>query len=226
MDFSFSYKYRLTPLYLHNNLMITRPTRLWAHLHNVLSTCTRLGFPKRKLLLHFFSFDLAKILSDTVHGLFPQHQCCKHTIWENTDQCCPYGNSTPGHSAMKMSLFQSSLPLWLLAYLRKFLRYISSLSAFQFTAKKLYFKWFAMTGKTCFSSATLKSAQNFRPEKTFCRRWVVNCGRCVVSWLLRSSLDIKKSGYKPWLGTLLCSGTQHFTLTVPLSLPRCINRIT
>ena len=43
-------------------------------------------------------------------------------VVNNTDQCCPYGNSTPGHSAMKMSLFQSSLPLWLLAYLRKFLR--------------------------------------------------------------------------------------------------------
>ena len=27
-----------------------------------------------------------------------------------------------------------------------------------------------MTGKTYFGSATLKSAQNFRPEKTFCRR--------------------------------------------------------
>ena len=64
-------------------------------------------FPKH--FLHFFSFGLAKILSDTVHGLFPQHQCSKHTIWENTDQCCPYGNSTPGHSAMKMSLFRSSL---------------------------------------------------------------------------------------------------------------------
>ena len=42
-----------------------------------------------------------------------------------------------------------------------------------------------MTGKTCFGSATLKSAQNFRSEKTFCRRRVVNWGRCVVSWLLR-----------------------------------------
>ena len=47
--------------------------------------------PKRKLILHFFSSGLAKILSDTVHGLFPQHQCCKHTVLENTDQCCPYG---------------------------------------------------------------------------------------------------------------------------------------
>ena len=91
-------------------------------LYNFLSTCARLGFPKRKLLLHLISFGVAKILLDTVNGLFPQHQCCKHTIWENTDQCCPYGNSTPGHSAMKMSLFQSNLPLWLLAYLRKFLR--------------------------------------------------------------------------------------------------------
>ena len=84
-------------------------------------------------------------------------------------------------------------------------------------------QWMA---KLVFGSANLKSAQNFRPEKRFRRRWVVNCGRCVVSWLLCSSLDIKKSGYKPWLGTLLCSGTQHLTLTVPLSLPRCINRLT
>ena len=44
-------------------------------------------------------------------------------VVNNTDQCCPYGNSTPGHSAMKMSLFQSSLPLWLLAYLRKISKY-------------------------------------------------------------------------------------------------------
>ena len=137
-------------------------------------------------------------------------------VVNNTDQCCPYGNSTPGHSAMKMSLFQSSLPLWLLVYLRKFLRNTHFLA---------FCKWFAMTGKICFGSAALKSAQNFRSEKTFCRRWVVNWGRCVVSWLLHLSLDIKKSGYKPWLGTLLCSGT-HFTLTVPLSLPRCINTLT
>ena len=86
------------------------------------------------------------------------------------------------------------------------------------------FKWFAMTGKTCFGSATLKSAQNFRPEKKNCRRRVVNCGRCVASWLLRSSPDIKQSGFKPWLGTLclLCFGTWHFTLSVPLSLPEGI----
>ena len=32
-------------------------------------------------------------------------------VVNNTDQYCPYGNSTPGHSAMKLSLFQSSLPL-------------------------------------------------------------------------------------------------------------------
>ena len=148
-------------------------------------------------------------------------------VVNNTDQCCPYGNSTPGHSAMKMSLFQSSLPLWLLVYLRKFLRNTHFLTfCLSIYCLKLYFKWFAMTGQTCFGSAALKSVQNFRSEKTFCRKRVVNWGRCVVSWLLRLSLDIKKSGYKPWLGTLLCSGTQHFTLTVPLSLPRCINRLT
>ena len=40
-----------------------------------------LGFPKRKLLLlNIFSFDLAEVLSDTVHRLFPQRQCCKHTV--------------------------------------------------------------------------------------------------------------------------------------------------
>ena len=117
-------------------------------------------FPKENFsYLTFFSFGLAEILSDTVHGWFPQRQCCKHTIWENTDQCCPYDNSTPGHSTMKMSLFRSSLPLWLWVYY--FL-------PFSLLSKSLNdFKWFAMTGKTCFGSATLKSAQNFRPEKKF-----------------------------------------------------------
>ena len=129
------------------------------------------------------------------------------------------------HSAMKMSLFQSSLLLWLLAYLRKFLRNTHFL-AFCLSIYCLQnfissdSQWLAKLVLAV--QLSLKSAHNFRPEKTFCRRWVVNCGRNVVSWLLRSSMDIKKSGYKPWLGTLLCSGTQHFTLTVPLSLPRCI----
>ena len=83
----------------------------------------------------------------------------------------------------------------------------------------------------------------------------------MASWLLHLSLNVKQSGFKPWLGTLccvlghntelwevcglmvialvskcqavwvqalagdivLCSGTQHFTLSVPLSQPRCIN---
>ena len=77
-----------------------------------------------------------------------------------------------------------------------------------------------------FCQCNFEVCTKFQTRKTFCRRWVVNCGRCVVSWLLCSSLDIKKSRFKPWLGTLLCSGTQHFTLTVPLSLPRCITRLT
>ena len=105
-----------------------------------LNSCTNYyytGISQKKTspVEYFFSFGLAEILSDTVHRLFPQHQCCKHTVRENTDQCCPYGNSTPGHSVLKMSLFQSSLPLWLLVYLRKNFCGIhnSSLSAFQFT---------------------------------------------------------------------------------------------
>ena len=60
------------------------------------------------------------------------------------------------------------------------------------------FKWFAMTGKTCFGSTTLKSAQNFRPEKKkniVEGEWVVNCGSCGALWLLPSSPDIKQSGF-------------------------------
>ena len=118
-------------------------------------------------------------------------------------------------------VFFSQVYLWLWAYLRKFLRnthfltFCHSIYCLQnFISSDS--QWLAKLVLAV--QLSLKSAHNFRPEKTFCRRWVVNCGRKVVSWLLRSSLDIKKSGYKPWLGTLLCSGTQHFTLTVPLSL--------
>ena len=42
-----------------------------------------------------------------------------NTIWENTDECCPYGNSTPGHSATKMNQFQSSLPLLIVGVFEK-----------------------------------------------------------------------------------------------------------
>ena len=58
--------------------------------------------------------------------------------------------------------------------------HVSSLSIFC-----LDFKWFAMTGKTCFGSATLKSAQNFRPEKKILSKvsgelWEV-CGLMVIA---------------------------------------------
>ena len=95
-------------------------------------------------------------------------------------------------SAMKMSLFQSSLPLWLLAYLRKFLRnthfltFCHSIYCLQnFISSDS--QWLAKLVLAV--QLSLKSAHNFRPEKTFWRRWVVNCGRNVVSWLLHSSLD-------------------------------------
>ena len=191
------------------------------HVTHVQITIT-LGFSKRKLLLYeyFFSFRLSRnpFRSFQIHRLFPQHQCCKHTVWENTDWCCPYGNSTPGHSALKMSLFQSSLPLWLLVYLRKFL-WNTQFLTFCLSIYCLDFKWFAMTAKTCFGSTTLKSAQNLRPEKKFGWRWMVNCGRCVASWLLHLSLNVKQSGFKPWLGTLCCV-LGHNTY---FSLPSCIN---
>ena len=131
-------------------------------------------FPKENFSCRiFFSFGLAEILLDTVHRLFPQHQCCKHTVWENTDRCCLYGgNSTPGHSALKMSLFQLSLPLWLLVYLRKFL-WNTQFLTFCLSIYCLDFKWFAMTAK------------NFRPEK---KNWLkVNgelwevCGLMVIA---------------------------------------------
>ena len=42
-----------------------------------------------------------------------------NTIWEKTDQCCPYGNSTPGHSSMKMNQFRLSLPLLIVGAFEK-----------------------------------------------------------------------------------------------------------
>ena len=70
-----------------------------------------------------------------------------------------------------------------------------------------------MTGKTCFGSATLKSAQNFRPEKKNLLKvselWEV-CGLMVIAlvsecqavWVQALAGDI-----------VLCSGTQHLSLS-------------
>ena len=64
-----------------------------------------------------------------------------------------------------------------------------------------------MTGKTCFGSATLKSAQNFRPEK---KKLLKVCGLMVIAlvsecqavWVQALAEDI-----------VLCSGTQHLSLS-------------
>ena len=132
-------------------------------------------------------------------------------------------------SAMKMSLFQSSLPLWLLAYLRKFLRNTHFLAfCLSIYCLKTLFQVIRNDWQNLFWqcnsvwSLHIISDQKKRFEEdewwTVGGMWSHDC--CTRLWI------IKKSGYKPWLGTLLCSGTQHFTLTVPLSLPRCINRLT
>ena len=86
------------------------------------------------------------------------------------------------HSAMKMSLFQSSLPLWLLAYLREFLRKTHFLV---FCLSIYCLKSLFQVIRNDWRNLFWQSAQNFRPEKTFCRRWVVNSWRNVVSWLLQ-----------------------------------------
>ena len=89
-------------------------------------------------------------------------------------------------------VFFSQVYLWLWAYLRKFLRnthfltFCHSIYCLQnFISSDS--QWLAKLVLAV--QLSLKSAHNFRPEKTFCRRWVVNCGRNVVSWLLHSSLD-------------------------------------
>ena len=64
----------------------------------------RLGFPKRKLLLLNILAWQKPFRYCPVHGWFPQRQCCKYTIWVNTDQWCPYGNSTPRHESISAKL--------------------------------------------------------------------------------------------------------------------------
>ena len=64
----------------------------------------RLGFPKRKLLLLNILAWQKPFRYCPDHGWFPQPQCCKYTIWVNTDQCCPYGNSTPGQESISVKL--------------------------------------------------------------------------------------------------------------------------
>ena len=76
-----------------------------------------------------------------------------------------------------------------------------------------------MTGETCFGSATLKSAQNFRPEKKQLSKvsgelWEA-CGPMVIAFVSKCQAV--------WVQALagdivLCSGTQHFIFSVPLSL--------
>ena len=76
-----------------------------------------------------------------------------------------------------------------------------------------------MTGKTCFGSATLKSAQNFRPEKKILLKvsgelWEV-CGLMVIALVS----EYEAFWVQAWLGTLCCVLGQN----TYLSLPRCIN---
>ena len=77
-------------------------------------------FPKENFSWTFFLFWLSRnhfrycpwMISTTLIDVV-------NTIWETTTQCCPYGNSTPGHSAMKMNRFQSSLPLLIVGVFEK-----------------------------------------------------------------------------------------------------------
>ena len=119
---------------------------------------------------------------------------------ENTDKCCPNGNSTTGHSAicwMMQYIVPNPNPnptkwvclgqdyLWLLVYLRKFLW--NTLNEFgHFLPFNNY--WFAMTGRTCFGSATWNSEQNSTPEKTIFQNLSGELWRnCRTSWLVHLS---------------------------------------
>ena len=58
-----------------------------------------------------FSYIFSPLAKQKSFQILSMDYFHKINVVNNTDQCCPYGNSTPGHSAMKMSLFQSSLPV-------------------------------------------------------------------------------------------------------------------
>ena len=62
----------------------------------------------------------------------------------------------------------------------------------------------------------LWSLHKISDQKKMCRRQMVNCWRCVASWLSHSSQDIKVSGFRPWMGTLCCVLAYDTTLSVPL----------
>ena len=99
--------------------------------------------------------------------------------------------------------------------------HVSSLSTYQFTALiSSDLQWLAKLVLVVQLWSLHKISDQ---KKNVCRRWVVNYGRCVASWLLHLSLNVKQSGFKPWLGTLCCVLGQRFTLSVPLSQSRCIN---
>ena len=86
------------------------------------------------------------------------------------------------------------------------------------------FKWFAMTGKTCFGSATLKSAQTFRPEKKFVEgEWlpvgVVGPHGYCAHLRISSSLGSSPS----WGHCAVFWDTTLYSLSTFLSTCRCIN---
>ena len=102
--------------------------------------------------------------------------------------------------------------------------HVSPLSTFQFTALiSSDLLWLAKL----VLEVQLWSLHKISDQKrNFCRRWGGElwevCGLMVIALVSECQAVWVQS---PWLGTLcLCSGTQHFTLSVPLSQPRCINK--
>ena len=94
--------------------------------------------------------------------------------------------------------------------------HVSSLSTYQFTALiSSDLQWLAKLVLVVQLWSLHKISDQ---KKNVCRRWVVNYGRCVASWLLHLSLNVKQSGFKPWLGTLCCVLGHNALLSQCLSL--------
>ena len=123
----FCYKYSVgygpNLVCFHHNLLIIRPPMLqahplrawdfvWIHVHinNYFLTSISQLTTSSIIVNIFCFFGSAEILSDTGHGWFSQHQCHENTNWENTEQCCPHGNSSPWHSAICWCNTSSSGP--------------------------------------------------------------------------------------------------------------------
>ena len=187
--------------------MIVRPPRLWGH---PLRTCrhfywTFFLFWHGRNHFRYCPWMISTTLIDVVN-----------TIWVKTDQYCPYGNSTPGHSAMKMNQFQSSLPLLIVGVIEK--------NSVEYTFS--HFLPFNLLSKSLISSDLKWLAKPVLVAQLWSLHKISGQENNFVEgkwWTVRG---VWQSGFKHWLGTLRCvlgHDTYIVTLSVPLSLPRCIN---